>query len=96
MKRRLLQTLIATVVMSSLIVTPVLATPQDDLKALEQKKKQAQEQAEAELEAIEQQKSQAQAQADSVNNELVGLLVDYDALQERYGYAGEADRCCGE
>lgn len=64
MKRRLLQTLITTFVMSSLIVTPVLATPQDDVKSLEQKK------------------SQAEAQANSVNNELVGLLVDYDALQK--------------
>lgn len=103
MKRRLLQTLITTVVMSSLVVTPVLATPQDDEKSLEQeksqaeaqtetpteadesfeqKKSQAQEQAEAELEALEQKKSQAQAQANSVNNELVELLVDYDALQK--------------
>lgn len=64
MKRRLLQTLITIFVMSSLIVTPVLATPQDDVKSLEQKK------------------SQAEAQANSVNNELVGLLVDYDALQK--------------
>ena len=64
MKRRFLQTLITTFVMSSLIVTPVLATPQDDVKSLEQKK------------------SQAEAQANNVNNELVGLLVDYDALQK--------------
>lgn len=63
MKRRLLQTLITVTVMSSLIVTPVLATPQDDVESLEQKK------------------SQAEAQANSVNNELVDLLVDYDALQ---------------
>ena len=63
MKKRLLQTLITCTVVSSLIVTPVLATPQDDVKELEQKKK------------------AAEAQAASVNNELVNLLLDYDALQ---------------
>lgn len=63
MKRRLLQTLITVTVMSSLIVAPVSAAPQDDVKNLEEKK------------------SEAQAQADSVNQELVDLLVDYDALQ---------------
>ncbi|MGN1167120.1 MAG: NlpC/P60 family protein [Lachnospiraceae bacterium] len=63
MKKRLLQTLITVTVMSSLVVTPVLATPQDDVKSLEQKK------------------SQAEAEAESVNEELVSLLVDYDALQ---------------
>ena len=112
MKRRLLQTLITTVVMSSLVVTPVLATPQDDVESLEQKKSQAEAQtetqdgtqtetqdgtqaeafeqkksqaeaqAEAQMEALEQKKSQAQAQANSINNELVDLLVDYDALQK--------------
>lgn len=112
MKRRLLQTLITTVVMSSLVVTPVLATPQDDAESLEQKKSQAEAQtetqdgtqtetqdgtqaeafeqkksqaeaqAEAQMEALEQKKSQAQAQANSINNELVDLLVDYDALQK--------------
>lgn len=71
MKRRLLQTLITVTVMSSLIVTPVLATPQDDVKSLEQKK------------------SQAEAQADSVNRELVDLLVDYDALQGDIKTQGE-------
>lgn len=63
MKKRLLQTLITVTVMSSLVVTPVLATPQDDVTSLEQKK------------------SQAEAEAESVNEELVNLLVDYDALQ---------------
>ncbi len=82
MKKRLLQTLITTVVMSSLIVTPVLATPQEDLEALEQKKNQVEEQTEAQVQSLEQKKSEAQAQANSVNNELVGLLVDYDALQK--------------
>lgn len=82
MKRRLLRTLITTAVMSSLIVTPVLATPQDDVKSLEQKKSQAEAKAKEQVESLEQQKSQAQAQADSVNSELVNLLVDYDALQK--------------
>lgn len=106
MKRRFLQTLITTAVMSSLVVTPVLATPQDDSESPEQKKSQAeaqteagtetgtqaeefeqkkneaQAQAEAQVESLEQKKSQAEAQANSVNNELVGLLVDYDALQK--------------
>ncbi len=82
MKRRLLQTLITTAVVSSLIVTPVLATPQDDADSFEQRKSQAEAQAEAQVESLEQQKSQAEAQADSVNNELVNLLVEYDALQK--------------
>ena len=82
MKRRLLQTLITTAVVSSLIVTPVLATPQDDADSFEQRKSQTEAQAEAQVESLEQQKSQAEAQADSVNNELVNLLVEYDALQK--------------
>lgn len=108
MKRRLLQTLITTAVMSSLVVTPVLATPQDDAESFEQKKSQAEVQSETEagaqtstqseefeqkkneaeaqaeeqVEALQQKKSQAEAQANSVNDELVGLLVDYDALQK--------------
>lgn len=81
MKRRLLQALITSVVMSSLIATPVLATPQDDIESLEQKKSQAEAQAEAQVDELEQKKSEAEAQAKSVNNELVQLLVDYDALQ---------------
>lgn len=82
MKKRVLQTLITTVVMSSLIVTPVLATPQEDVESLEQKKSQAEAQAEAQVDELEQKKSQAEAQANSVNNELVELLVDYNALQD--------------
>lgn len=41
MKRRLLQTLITVVVMSSLIVAPVMASPQDDVQVLEEQKRQA-------------------------------------------------------
>lgn len=42
MKRRLLQTLITVVVMSSLIAAPVMASPQEDVQVLEEQKKQAQ------------------------------------------------------
>ena len=52
MKRRLLQTLITTAVVSSLIVTPVLATPQDDADSFEQRKSQAEAQAEAQVESL--------------------------------------------
>lgn len=83
MKRRILQTLITAIVMSSLIVTPVLATPQDDTAdSFEQKKSEAEAKAKEQMDAIEQQKSETQAQANSVNNELVELLVDYNALQD--------------
>lgn len=64
MKRRLLQTLITCVVMSSLIVVPVCASPTEDKEALEAKK------------------SEAEAQAASVNEELVSLLVDFNALKQ--------------
>ena len=49
---------------SSLIVAPVYAAPQDEVKSLES------------------QKSQAEAQAASVNQDLVDLLVEYEALQQ--------------
>ena len=64
MKRRMIKTLITCVVMSSLIVTPVWAAPQD------------------EVESLEEQKSQAEAEAASVNQSLVDLLVEYEALQQ--------------
>lgn len=81
MKRRLLQAFITSFVVSSLIVTPVLATPQDDIESLEQKKSQAEAEAEAQINELEQKKNETEEQAKSVNNELVQLLVDYDALQ---------------
>lgn len=81
MKRRLLQALITSIVVSSLIVTPVLATPQDDIESLEQKKSQAEEEAEAQINELEQKKNETEEQAKSVNDELVQLLVDYNALQ---------------
>ena len=68
MKKRILQTLITCTVMSSLIITPVLATPGID--ELNQN-----------VENLEQQKAQAEAQAASVNNELSGLLLEFNALQ---------------
>ena len=64
MKRRLIRTLITGTVVSSLIVAPVYAAPQDDVKSLEN------------------QKSQAEAQVASVNQDLVDLLVEYEALQK--------------
>lgn len=64
MKRRLLQTLITCVVMSSLIVVPVCASPSEDKETLEAKK------------------SEAEAQAASVNEELVSLLVEFNALKQ--------------
>lgn len=64
MKRRLLQTLITCVMMSSLIVVPVCASPTEDKETLEAKK------------------SEAEAQAASVNEELVSLLVEFNALKQ--------------
>ncbi len=63
MKKRLLQVLITCLVMSSMIVTPVLATPQDKIDSLKEQKK------------------EAEAEAANVNEELVGLLVEFDALK---------------
>ena len=68
MKKRLLQALITCTVMSSLIITPVLATPGID--ELNQN-----------VEDLEQQKAEAEAEAASVNNELSGLLLEFNALQ---------------
>lgn len=64
MRKRFTQKLITSVVMSSLIVTPVFAAPQDEVQMLEQ------------------QKDQMESQAESVNTELVGLLVEYNALKK--------------
>lgn len=63
MKKRFWWTLITVTVMSSLIVAPVSAAPQDEVESLEKKK------------------SEAQQQVNSVNEELVSLLIDYDAIQ---------------
>ncbi len=48
------------------------------------------------VESLENQKSQAEAQAASVNQNLVDLLVEYEALQTGYGEPGEGDRPGGE
>lgn len=68
MKKRFLQALITGLVVSSLVITPVLATPGID--ELNQN-----------VENLEQQKAQAEAEAASVNNELSGLLLEFNALQ---------------
>lgn len=62
MKKRVMRALITTIVVSSFIVTPVLATPS--------------------IEEIEQNKSQAEQAAGSVNDQLVSLLVQFDALKK--------------
>lgn len=76
MKKKVLKTLITSIVVSSFIVTPVLANPTVD--------------------GLEQKKSQAAEAAEGVNSELVGLLVQFGALQKdienqkvKIGEAGE-------
>lgn len=64
MKKRLLHGLVTCMVASSMIVTPVLATPQDKVNSIKNKKK------------------AAEAEAASVNEELVSLLLDFDALKQ--------------
>ncbi len=64
MKKRLSQALITSIVVSTFIISTVLASPQDDVDALES------------------QKAQAEAEAESVNQSLVDLLVDYEALKQ--------------
>ena len=66
MKRRLIRTLITGTVVGSMIVAPVYAAPQDDVKSLEN------------------QKSQAEAQVASVNQDLVDLLVEYEAYKTKF------------
>lgn len=68
MKKRFLQALITGLVVSSLVITPVLATP--GINELKQN-----------VENLEQQKAQAEAEAASVNNDLSGLLLEFNALQ---------------
>ena len=68
MKKRILQALITCTVMSSLIITPVLATP--GINELKQN-----------VDDLKQQKAQAEAEAASVNNELSDLLLEFNALQ---------------
>ncbi len=64
MKKRLSRALITSLVMSSLFLTTVFASPQDD------------------IESLESQKSAAEAEASSVNDSLVDLLKNYQALED--------------
>ena len=75
MKKRLLQTLITCVVMSSLIITPVTATPVDPENAESVKK------LEKDVEKLKKKKAQVEAEAENVNNELSEVLLEYNALQ---------------
>lgn len=70
MKKRLLQTLITGLVMSSLVITPVMATPQGNIDELKEN-----------VENLENQKAEAEAQAESVNADLSQLLLEYNALE---------------
>ena len=73
MKRRLVQALITGLVMSSLIITPVLATPQVDKSKLNELNQNVQE--------LEGQKAEAEAEAASVDANLSELLLEYNALE---------------
>ena len=73
MKRRLVQALITGLVMSSLIITPVLATPQVDKSKLNELNQNVQE--------LEGQKAEAEAEAANVDANLSELLLEYNALE---------------
>lgn len=70
MKNRLLQALITGLVVSSLVITPVMATPQGNINELKQNVKN-----------LENQKAQAEAEAASVGANLSQLLLEYQALE---------------
>ena len=69
MKVRVVQALIASVAVSTLFVTTAFVTP-------------VFAEPENQVETLENQKSEVEAQADSVNSQLVSLLVSYKALQQ--------------
>ena len=71
MKRRLVQALITGLVVSSLMITPVLATPTSE--KLENLKDN--------VEKLEDEKAAMEAEAQSVNVELSELLLEFNALQ---------------
>ena len=73
MKRRLVQALITGLVMSSLIITPVMATPQVDKSKLNELKQNVQE--------LEGQKAEVEAEAANVDADLSELLLEYNALE---------------
>ena len=69
MKVRVVRALIASAAVSTLFVTTAFVTP-------------VFAEPENQVEALENQKSEVEAQADSVNSQLVSLLVSYKALQQ--------------
>lgn len=71
MKKRYVQTLITVLVMSSFIVMPVMAEPNDEVQALEI------------------QKSEMESQANDIQDQLVSLLLNYEALQKDIENQGE-------
>ena len=73
MKRRLVQALITGLVMSSLIITPVLATPQVDKSKLNELNQNVQE--------LEGQIAEKEAEAANVNANLSELLLEFNALE---------------
>ena len=73
MKRRLVQALITGLVMSSLIITPVLATPQVDKSKLNELNQNVQE--------LEGQMAEKEAEAASVDANLSELLLEFNALE---------------
>ena len=73
MKRRLVQALITGLVMSSLIITPVLATPTVDKSKLNELNQDVQE--------LEGQIAQKEEEAANVNANLSELLLEYNALE---------------
>ena len=73
MKRRLVQALITGLVMSSLFITPVLATPTVDKSKLNELNQDVQE--------LEGQIAQKEEEAASVNADLSELLLEYNALE---------------
>ncbi len=77
MKKRLIRALITSVVMSSLFVATVLATPEEDVADLKNQTKAAEE----DVASLESQKQAAQSQASSVNRSLTDLLTEYQALE---------------
>ena len=69
MKVRVVRALIASAAVSTLFVTTAFVTP-------------VFAEPENQVETLENQKSEVEAQADSINSQLVSLLVSYKALQQ--------------
>ncbi len=67
--------LITGLVVSSLVITPVFATPENPENAESVKK------LEKDVEKLEEKKAEAEAEAENVNNNLTELILEYDALQ---------------